>query len=153
MVKVPLRCAPVVLAAMEKVTVPFPVPLAPEVIVIQFALLTAAQGQIPLEAFTFTLFVVAAAFTVVLLADSEYEQTTLAWLTVYVRPAIVSVPLRGVRLLFASIEKLTLPLPVPPAPDVMVIQLTLLTAVQGQTALEALTFTFRVVAAAEIEAL
>jgi hypothetical protein len=44
-VSVPLRAAPV-LAAIEKPTVPFPVPLAPDVTVIKLALLVAVQPQV-----------------------------------------------------------------------------------------------------------
>jgi len=45
MVKVPLRAAPV-LVATENPTVPFPVPLAPDVTVIKPALLAALQPQV-----------------------------------------------------------------------------------------------------------
>ena len=79
MVKVPLREEFVVFAVTEKVTVPFPVPLAPDVIVIHVgALLTAVHGQTPLGTITSTLPGPPAATTVMLLADNEYEQTTAA---------------------------------------------------------------------------
>lgn len=42
------------------------------------ALLTAVHGQTPLEAFTLTLPVVAAAEILVLVDDNEYEQLTAA---------------------------------------------------------------------------
>ena len=45
-------------------------------------------------------------------------------------PAIVIVPVLEDVLLFDPTEKLTVPLPEPLAPDVMVIQVALLTAVQ-----------------------
>ncbi len=54
MVIVPVSWLVVVLAATVKATVPFPVPLLPEVIVIQLALLVAVQLQ-PLEVVTPTL--------------------------------------------------------------------------------------------------
>ena len=71
---VPLRAVVLVLAAIEKLTVPLPVPLAPAVIVIQAALLTAAHGQIAFAAATLTLPVVAATGTEVLYDDKVYEQ-------------------------------------------------------------------------------
>ena len=51
-VSVPLRCGPVLLAT-EKSTVPFPVPLAPDVTVMKLALVVAVQPQ-PLVVMTFT---------------------------------------------------------------------------------------------------
>jgi hypothetical protein len=44
----------------------------------------------------------------------------------------VSVPVRELVVVFACTEKLTCPLPVPPLPAVIVIQLALLAAVQEQ---------------------
>lgn len=64
---------------MEMVTVPLPVPLAPEVTVIHDgALLVAVHGQIAFEAFTLIFFVVAPAVTEVLVGDMVYEQVTPA---------------------------------------------------------------------------
>ena len=54
--------------------------------------------------------------------------------TVNVWPAIVSEPIRGAPLLLSGAVKPTEPLPVPVAPDVMVIHDTLLRAVQEQCA-------------------
>jgi hypothetical protein len=54
MVRVPVREVAVVLAPTEKLTVPLPLPLLPEEIVIQFALLAAVQLQ-PVDAVTTTL--------------------------------------------------------------------------------------------------
>jgi hypothetical protein len=52
---------------------------------------------------------------------------------VTVCPATVSVPVRGLVVIFTATLKVTVPLPVPlPAPPVRVIQLTLLDAVQAQ---------------------
>jgi hypothetical protein len=52
--------------------------------------------------------------------------------TVKVCPVMVSVPVRELVLVFAATEKLTVPLPEPLLPEVMVIQLSLLVAVQAQ---------------------
>src|SRR5262249_13562738 len=57
-----------------------------------------------------------------------------AWLTLKVMPPAVIIPLRGVELAFADTEKFTVPLPVPLAPDVTVIQGKLLTADHMQPA-------------------
>ncbi len=77
-VTVPVRATPVEFAAIEKFTVPLPVPLAPEVTVIQSALLTAVQAQALLFAVTFTLLVVAAEEILALYEDSVYEQIKAA---------------------------------------------------------------------------
>ena len=55
-----------------------------------------------------------------------------AWLTVNVWPPIVSVPVRGPLLVLAAALKLTVPLPLPLAPDVIVSQASLLVAVHAQ---------------------
>ena len=66
-----------------------------------------------------------------LVGDTESVQP--AWVTVKVRPAMVIVPVRGVALpKLGATEKTTSPLPLPVWPDVMVIQLALLAAVQLQ---------------------
>ena len=63
------------------------------------------------------------------------------WVTVKVCPAMVIVPLRaGPTAAFEATLKLTVPLPLPFAPPVIVIQTALLTAVQVQP-LPAVTFT------------
>jgi hypothetical protein len=54
-VMVPFRALPVVFAATLKVTGPLPVPLLPDVIVIQEALLAAVQEQLLEEAVTVVL--------------------------------------------------------------------------------------------------
>ena len=56
-------------------------------------------------------------------------------MTVKVRPAIVSVPVRDDALVFAATLKPTVPFPEPAAPDVIVIQAALLTALHAQPAL------------------
>jgi hypothetical protein len=60
-VSVPLRPTDEVLAATEKVTLPFPVPLAPAVIVIQLTLLVAVQAQELDEGVTVTVLLLLAA--------------------------------------------------------------------------------------------
>jgi hypothetical protein len=55
-----------------------------------------------------------------------------ACVTVNVRPAIVSVPVRTELVVLGATVKLAEPLPEPDAPAVTVIQVTLLTAVQAQ---------------------
>jgi hypothetical protein len=55
-----------------------------------------------------------------------------ACVTVKVCPAMVRVPVRWVRLLLVATLYVTLPLPIPVLPAEMLIQLTLLTAVQLQ---------------------
>ena len=62
-------------------------------------------------------------------------------------PAIVSVAVRVTDEVFAAIEKVTVLLPVPFAPEVTVIQLTLLAAVQEQVLADAVSVTFPVPAA------
>ena len=57
--------------------------------------------------------------------------------TVNVWPAMVNVPVRELEPVLAATEKVTVPLPVPLAPDVIVIQVALLVAVQGQPLLAA----------------
>jgi len=54
-----------------------------------------------------------------------------AWVTVTVRPATVSVPVREVSAALAATEIVTVPLPEPLAPAVTVIQDALETAVQA----------------------
>ena len=59
-------------------------------------------------------------------------QAAAACVTVNVVPAIVSVPVRPVVTVFGATLKPTLPLPLPVAPLVTVIQLALLAADQAQ---------------------
>ena len=129
MVSDPSRLHVVVLAATANVTVPFPVPVAPLVTVIQALLLTAVHGQ-PVAAVTVLLPVLAAAVNDWLVGDTEDEHDVPACVTVNVAPAIVSVPVR-LAAVFAATLNDTDPLPVPVAPLVTVIQALLLTAVHG----------------------
>ena len=130
MVSDPSRLHVVVLAATSKRTVPFPVPVAPLVTVIQALLLTAVHGQ-PVAAVTVLLPVLAAAGKDWLVGDTEDEHDVPGCVTVNVAPAIVSVPVR-LAAVFAATLNDTDPLPVPVAPLVTVIHALLLTAVHGQ---------------------
>jgi hypothetical protein len=121
-----------VLAAIEKLTVPFPVPV-PLLIIIQAELLTAVQLQPPLDVITLKPLAAAAEEKFPIVGDIAYVQL-LAWLTVNVCPAIVKVPVLG-EPLFAATVKETAPVPVPLLPAVIVIQETLDAAVQAQPVL------------------
>src|SRR5689334_17838932 len=72
---------------------------------------------------------------------------------VKVCPAMVSVPLRGLELVFAFTEKLTNPCPLPLAPEVICAQPTLLEALQLPHPAEGVTSTLPVPPAAPKEAL
>jgi hypothetical protein len=131
-VSVPVRPGPLFAAAV-KLTLPLPVPLAPAVIVNQPSLLAAVQLQ-PAGAVTAIAGVDGppAAGTVRLVGLIVTAQPLLC-VTVNVWPPIVSVPVRSGPV-FAAAVKVTLPLPVPPAPAVIVSQPSLLAAVQLQPA-------------------
>jgi hypothetical protein len=129
MVSVPVRDAVDVLAAVEKLTVPLPAPVAPAVTVIQLSLLTAVQLQ-PVGAVTAVLPVAPPEATDCDVGEIVSVHVIPACVTVNVLPAIVSVPVRDDVELFAAVEKLTVPFPEPVAPEVTVIQPTLLAAVQ-----------------------
>jgi hypothetical protein len=150
---VPLRAAPV-FAATVKPTDPLPVPLAPEVTVIQDALLTAFQVQVPREVVT----AIAVPAPPAAAIDSLFGAIVYVhdgdgggggaggaggaggpgagaggWgasccVIVCVLSAIVTVPVRGPPLLAAMLNA-TEPLPLPCAPDVIVIHDALLFAV------------------------
>src|SRR5262245_40009812 len=106
MVNVPVRDARAGFAAIENETVPWPIPLAPAVIVIQLALLVAVRLQVLAEAVTPTLIAATPDPTDALVVDKEKvheggagDEPPLplvapAWLTVNVLPATVSVPVR-----------------------------------------------------------
>jgi hypothetical protein len=81
-----------------------PVPLAPAVIVIQFALLAAVHAQ-PLVVVTATLPLEAASGTFWLVGAIEYEHgaAPAACATVNVSPAIVNVPARAAPVLAATL--------------------------------------------------
>ncbi|MFN7919502.1 MAG: hypothetical protein U0Q16_05360 [Bryobacteraceae bacterium] len=125
---VPDREGPDVPAALND-TVPAPDPLVPPVTVIHEALLVADHPH-PAAADTFTDPVPPAAGTLADPALSEYEHPKLCT-TVNVCPAAVSVPVRAGPVLAATLNP-TVPLPDPEAPDEIVIQASLLAAVQLQ---------------------
>src|SRR6185295_10360421 len=132
MVSVPIRLDPV-FAAMVNVTVPFPDPLAPDVIVSQAALLIAVHVQ-PLPAVTATGVPAPPAEPIdwdVGLIDGAHGAPAAAWVTVNVPPAMVSVPVR-LDPVFVAMLNVTVPFPVPVAPDVIVSQAALLVAVHAQ---------------------
>ena len=127
MVNVPVRATPV-LAAMEKFTLPAPLPLAPDVIVSHVALLDALHEH-PLPADTATGVPVPPAAPIDCdVGLIEYEHAVAAWLTVKVWPPIVAVPVRAVPVLAAAFN-VTVPLPLPLEPAVTVIQVALLVVV------------------------
>ena len=59
-------------------------------------------------------------------------QAAAAWFTVYVWPAMVAVPVRGVVTVLAATDRATVPLPLPLAPLVTVSHDAVLAAVQAQ---------------------
>jgi len=103
---VPVRLAPEVFAETEYPTIPFPLPLEPDVTVIQGTLLTAVHEQPePATRVTLTVLAPAAARNALLLGEIENEHPleTPPWLTVKVCPAAVTVPIRELVLgLFAT---------------------------------------------------
>ena len=107
---------------------PFPLPLAPPLIEIQDALLLAVQAQ-PVVAVTVTVPLPPAAVAFAEGAEIVGTHGVPGWVTVKVAPAIVSVPLRLVLPGLAPAVKVTVPEPVPLAPELMVIHPALLTAV------------------------
>src|SRR5439155_7422077 len=153
-VSVPVRDAEPVFAAIELLTVPFPVPLAPAVIVIHAALLAAVHVQVVPDAVMLTLPVAPSAGTAALVAESVYVHAPApACVTVTVCPAIVSVPVRDAEPVFAAIELLTVPFPVPLAPAVIVIHAALLVAVHVQLVPDAVMLTLPVAPSAATAAL
>jgi hypothetical protein len=117
------------LAATEKLTVPLPAPLAPDVMVTNAALLTAVHGQ-PVVVVTATLPVPPVDVNVWF--GGAMAKTHPAWLIVKTWSTTVIVALRGVSEVLAATVKLTVPLPVPLDPEVMVTNAALGTAVQAQ---------------------
>lgn len=117
-----------VFALTLNVTVPLPVPLAPEVIVIHETSLVAVHAQL-LVVFTSMVPMPALAARSCLLGEIEYEQgATAACVAVNVRPPIVTVPVRAAPR-FGAMPSSTFPSPVPLAPDRIVIHASLLLAV------------------------
>ena len=131
MLSVPCRSGPL-FAATVNPTEPLPVPLAPDVIDIQPALLVAVQPQ-PLPALTSTEPLPPLAATLNEDVRSEIEQP-LPCVTVNVRPPAVIAALRDGPL-FRAAAKRTVPSPVPLAPDKIVSHDIVEVAVQPQPAL------------------
>ena len=127
-------------------TVPLPVPLAPEVTAIHESLLDADHVH-ALLVDTVTVPVPADASTFWLPGEIEYEHDSAACETVNVSPATVRVPVREPPT-FGSTRYPTLPFPVPDAPELIVIQEALLDAVHAH-ALVVDTSTFPVPPGAE----
>ena len=120
-----------VFCAIEIPTVPLPVPLAPALTVIQDAFDVATHPQLE-AAITLTL-----AAPPVLPRDvdvplSEYVHGAADCWTVNVCPAMVTLPVREDVVVFCVIERLTVPLPVPLAPALTVIQEAFDVATQEQ---------------------
>jgi hypothetical protein len=130
MVSVPDRAGPLVAAAV-KLTLPLPLPPAPEVTVIQDALLAAVQAQ-PAPAETATVVSPPDAGTVRVSGEIAYVQP---WpcTTVTVRPAMASVPDRDGPVVEATVN-VTVPDPLPLAPDAIAIHDALLVAFHVQPA-------------------
>ena len=126
---VPFRVGPVLFGAMPYEKVPLPVPLLPLTTTIQDALLLTDHSQPDAVATEMGLEFTPEAEAEMLSCDNVYVHPACATLTVF--PATVSVPVRA-RLVFAGTLNLTLPLPVPLAPDTIEIQAALLVAVQLQ---------------------
>ena len=124
---VAVRAAPV-LAATVNATVPFPLPLAPDVTVIHDAAGIAVQAHDDAAVTVTVPFPPPAA--IFALVGAMLTVHACAWLTVKVWPPMVSVALRPAPVLAAT-ENATVPLPVPLAPDVIVIHGALLVAVHA----------------------
>jgi hypothetical protein len=124
---VPERDGPVA-AATANVTVPGPLPLAPDAIVIHGCVLDALQSH-PAPPVTFTVRVPPAASTLCASGETSSVQPG-DWVTTRAWPAIVTVPVRDGPVVRATVV-VTAPVPVPVAAET-VIQSTLLDAVHGQ---------------------
>jgi hypothetical protein len=103
MTTTPLRAAPLLFAATEKLTVPLPEPLVPPVMVIQLFVLLAVQAH-PLGAVTFTLYEPPPETAAAPLAESEYVQEAPPSVTMNVWPAMVTVPVSALELVLAATE-------------------------------------------------
>ena len=125
---VPVRDVVAEFAATLNVTVPFPDPLAPPVIVIHVALLAAVHAQ-PLPLVTVNEPVPPPATTDSDTGETEYVHGAAACVTVKIWPAIVSVAVRSTVVVFWATLNATVPLSVPEAPLVTVSHAALLTAV------------------------
>lgn len=123
-------CVPVFRATL-KLTVPFPVPAAPDAMLIQDDPSEAVQLQ-PAVDVTEKLTLPPELAIDCDVGVTEYVQGAPAWLTVPDRPAIVSVLCRVAVVGLAATVKETMPAPVPLGPPVIVIQLAPLDAVHAQ---------------------
>ena len=144
---VPVRLAVVGFAVTLYATWPLPLPLPPPLTVIHAAPLVAVHAQ-PEPDVTPTVAEPAPDPSVAPTDESVKVQEAASCVTVKVRPAIVTVPVRGLVLVLAAIEYPTVPVPLPEPPEVMVIQDALLLAVHAQPAAE-VTATEPLAAAAE----
>lgn len=156
MVSVALRAVADVFAAIERVTVPVPVPLAPSVMVIQLTVLVVVQAHVLEDALTVNLTPSLLALTEIGEGTSNEQEDVLlapACVTVTDFPAMVSVALRAVVAVFAASARATEPVPAPLAPAVTVIQLGALVVVQVQVLADGVTFTLLLVAPAPTETL
>src|SRR6187401_199168 len=133
MVSVPIRSLPVMFCATSNRTVPLPVPLAPDVIVSHVAFDEAVQVQ-PAPAVTLTVRPVDWPFPSDRLDELSAYVHPLLCVTVWICPPMVTVAVRRGPV-FALTVKLTVPLPLPLAPDVMVIHVCDATLVQVQPAI------------------
>lgn len=100
---VPDRSSTLVFAATRYTVAPFPVSLAPALIVIHDTLLAAVHAQLG-AAVTSTLFVPPAAVALAAVGATEDGQDAAACVTVNVDPAMVSVPVRLFALVFVATE-------------------------------------------------
>jgi hypothetical protein len=152
MVRVALRGSVEKLLPIAKVTVLDPVLVPPETSVIQLTLLVALQLQLLEEALTARLNRLPSGRTDSVTVDTVNEQVEVllaaAWVTVTDFPAMVSVALRAVVAVLAAVASVTVPVPVPLAPEVMVIQLGRFAVVHAQVVADGVTVTVLVVAPA-----
>ena len=115
----------------EKVTVPFPLPFAPPVIVIQLDCSVAVHVQ-PAGAVTVNVDVPPAAASVRWSGVTAYVQPCPACVTATDWPAIVRLPFRWDVAVCAPALKVTVPSPLPDAPPVIVIHEVCVVAVHAQ---------------------
>src|SRR6185295_13322694 len=104
MVRCPVRVAVFGFAAIEKPTLPFPVPLAPEATVNHGESLVAVHGQFEFEALTPIVPVAPGAATVTPLPPIRNEHTNPACWTVAIAVPAVTTAVRDVKLVFWAIE-------------------------------------------------
>jgi hypothetical protein len=130
-VSVPTRASGSGFAVALKFTVPLPLPEAPLVIVNQLVSLLAAVHAHPVGADTLVDPVPPPATTDRLTGDNANVHDAADCETVYVCPAIVIVPVRGVALGFAARWTVVDPLPLPLEPPVRVIHPALLVDVHA----------------------